>query len=377
MKKLFLTLVLFPYLTFAQSEHYGELIITLINEGSSWDVTFVLSAIGAQWDENFELTEDYDYVSSNINSSPPSQTVAYFDHVMDGWQGGLPMFAFGLYKIIALENGIGQAHFYMDWRTSDVEPFGDVYFKYDVGNKRFRDNDNTQTLNKSYQTLWDILGQHGSTLETSGFEDYWDNCLVSILDPDDYVKLVWGTYPNDPPLIGTIIGYRIYRSESQPNNFSLIDEVNANASFYVDEEVNLSTLLEDVYYKVTCIAEDSEQDRIIESSPTNIIQVTNTPTFGKIKDQNKEIIKSFNLDQNFPNPFNPTTTIIYSLPVTTHTTLKIFDILGNEIFTPVDGIKEAGTHRIEFDASNLTSGIYFYQLRAGIYSQTKKLILQK
>jgi hypothetical protein len=61
--------------------------------------------------------------------------------------------------------------------------------------------------------------------------------------------------------------------------------------FYVDEEVNLSTLSGDVYYKVTCIAEDSEKEGINESSPTNIVHITGNQSFGKIKDQNKEIFK--------------------------------------------------------------------------------------
>jgi hypothetical protein len=89
------------------------------------------------------------------------------------------------------------------------------------------------------------------------------------------------------------------------------------------------------------------------------------------------IAKEFVLFQNYPNPFNPSTIINYSLPVPGQVTLRVLDILGREVATLVNEQKEVGTHTIKFDASNLTSGIYFYQITAGKYSETRKLILQK
>jgi hypothetical protein len=88
------------------------------------------------------------------------------------------------------------------------------------------------------------------------------------------------------------------------------------------------------------------------------------------------------LAQNYPNPFNPSTTIKYTIPSVTLSSvegsrvqLKIFDILGNEITTLVDEYKPAGTYEVEFDASNLSSGIYFYRLQAVGFIETKKMIL--
>ena len=90
----------------------------------------------------------------------------------------------------------------------------------------------------------------------------------------------------------------------------------------------------------------------------------------------------FNLSQNFPNPFNPTTTISYSIPnsdkyLNSKTTLKVFDILGKEVITLVDEQQEAGNYSTSFDASFLPSGMYFYTLRNSNYIVTKKMMLLK
>ena len=89
------------------------------------------------------------------------------------------------------------------------------------------------------------------------------------------------------------------------------------------------------------------------------------------------IPKEFSLIQNYPNPFNPSTTIKYSLPEETHVALKVFDILANKIETLIDEKKPAGTYEIKWNASTLPSGVYFYQLRAGDFIQTKKMVFMK
>ena len=83
----------------------------------------------------------------------------------------------------------------------------------------------------------------------------------------------------------------------------------------------------------------------------------------------------FSLRQNYPNPFNPSTSIQYAIGNRQFVSLKVYDILGNEVATLVNEEKPTGTYEIDFDASNLTSGIYFYQLTAGSFSQTKKMLL--
>jgi hypothetical protein len=90
---------------------------------------------------------------------------------------------------------------------------------------------------------------------------------------------------------------------------------------------------------------------------------------------------TYKLEQNYPNPFNPITTIKYQIPKLSFVTLKVYDVLGSEIITLVNEEKPVGSYQIEFDATILSSGIYFYRLqvytpgRAGSFVETKKMVL--
>ncbi|HSD62450.1 MAG TPA: T9SS type A sorting domain-containing protein [Ignavibacteriaceae bacterium] len=88
-------------------------------------------------------------------------------------------------------------------------------------------------------------------------------------------------------------------------------------------------------------------------------------------------VSKFSLSQNYPNPFNPVTTIVYQIPDKESVTLKVYDALGNEVATLVNEEKPAGNYAIKFDANKLSSGVYFYKLKSGSFTATKKLILMK
>jgi len=110
----------------------------------------------------------------------------------------------------------------------------------------------------------------------------------------------------------------------------------------------------------------------IYTNPTNILT-------------DEKPVYKFSLEHNYPNPFNPSTTIRYSIPkvITSGAkqsqivTLKVYDVLGNEVATLVNEEKPAGSYEVEFDAKDLSSGIYFYKLQAGNFIETKKMILMK
>jgi hypothetical protein len=107
-----------------------------------------------------------------------------------------------------------------------------------------------------------------------------------------------------------------------------------------------------------------------------LIKLEADPT--AIDDLDERVVNDFKVYQNYPNPFNPSTTISWHAPVSGWQTIKLFDVLGREIETIVDGYYEAGPHSTLYIAnSTLPSGVYFYQLKAGGFVQTKKMILLK
>ncbi len=99
--------------------------------------------------------------------------------------------------------------------------------------------------------------------------------------------------------------------------------------------------------------------------------------YSGIVELNLIAINDFRLEQNYPNPFNPSTTISYQLPKAEFVTVKIFDTIGNEVKTIVKENKPAGVHEVNFDASQLSSGIYLYRIDAGTFHQSKKMLLVK
>ena len=86
---------------------------------------------------------------------------------------------------------------------------------------------------------------------------------------------------------------------------------------------------------------------------------------------------SFVLEQNYPNPFNPSTVISWQLPVSSHVSLKVYDILGKEVMTLVNEHREAGYCETRFEGSSLASGMYIYRLSAGNFISTKKMLMIK
>ena len=114
------------------------------------------------------------------------------------------------------------------------------------------------------------------------------------------------------------------------------------------------------------------------SAQLGIDNITATATPTAVDAAPLESPRTFNLSQNYPNPFNPTTTINYDLPVNSLATLKVYNVLGKEIATLVNAeMTDGGTHSVQFNASGLSSGIYFYRLVAGTNTQVKRLVLMK
>jgi hypothetical protein len=92
---------------------------------------------------------------------------------------------------------------------------------------------------------------------------------------------------------------------------------------------------------------------------------------------NRGVPKVFALDQNYPNPFNPTTVVSFQLPMASEVRLVVYDLLGREVAVVANERRTAGSHEVRFDGSGLSTGVYFYRLTAGKYTETRKMILVK
>ena len=130
-----------------------------------------------------------------------------------------------------------------------------------------------------------------------------------------------------------------------------------------------------VVYMVTGLEQITEQAIRDTITARSISWLAENVVVG-VNDKNNLPVQ-FNLDQNYPNPFNPSTRISFSIPEKSLTTLKIYDILGNEIATLLNEEKPAGYYELQFDASKLSSGVYLYKLQSNSFVQTKKMILLK
>jgi hypothetical protein len=109
----------------------------------------------------------------------------------------------------------------------------------------------------------------------------------------------------------------------------------------------------------------------------NSLTITGIPANKNLSDEIKIFPNEFRLEQNYPNPFNPSTFIDYQLPKSDFVTLKVFDVVGHEVETLVNERQSAGNHSVQFNASKLTSGVYFYKIEAGTYRDTRKFLLVK
>jgi len=124
-------------------------------------------------------------------------------------------------------------------------------------------------------------------------------------------------------------------------------------------------------------------DPLVEAvSVTASTSATGTSSFAYFQTvtdvENEEIIPTeFSLHQNYPNPFNPSTTINFSIPSSEFVTIKVYDLLGNEVATLIDEYRPAGSYEVDFNAADLPSGVYLYRIQAGDFTEAKKMILLK
>jgi len=228
----------------------------------------------------------------------------------------------------------------------------------------------TNVINGEYYSIWGINEKTTPPI-TSGFNNFWQNCLALIPSPDNHPHLVWGPHPTF-----NATHYRIYRAVSNypvnPSNltYSLISTVSYSTFDFIDYAVTILPGYQYAYYYVV------GWNGTTQSAKTNYVS-----TQAEFQKPLKDVPTDFSMSQNYPNPFNPSTSISYSIPENAFVTLKIYDVLGNEVIELINEQKESGNYQIDFNASSvsrrISSGIYYYTLTAGNFTSTKKMILIK
>lgn len=201
--------------------------------------------------------------------------------------------------------------------------------------------------------------------------------------PPQNLQIAW--YGNHPQITWTsnseadIISYSVYKMITGETGWTVVATIEHNNSLtehsWIDDGVDKAGLLDPSYefvYKV--VAKDVLNNT---SGYSNIVSIDGTTdTFWK-KQANSDEFFSYSLFGNYPNPFNPTTTIKFSIAESGYVTLKVYDVLGREHGKIVDEFKEKGLYTVSFNANDLASGIYFYILNVNDYSEIKKMLLMR
>jgi hypothetical protein len=245
------------------------------------------------------------------------------------------------------------------WGTTSSKYTSAPYSFTDSPSGNYPNNANaTLTLNSNIN----LNGYIGATLE---FQTQWDieadwdygQVLISTNNGSSWTPLA-GLYTN--PGVGSF----------QPPGEPLYDgtqltwvKESMDLSDYLGQQIKLRLLLKsDGYVQADGWYVDDINLIVYEYVPTG-------------SDPVAEVIKDFSLEQNYPNPFNPATEIEFTIAEAGLITLKVFDILGNEVSVLADEHRAAGKYKVTFDASKLPSGVYFYTLQTGNYFNTKKMVL--
>ncbi|HMU42885.1 MAG TPA: T9SS type A sorting domain-containing protein [Ignavibacteriaceae bacterium] len=183
--------------------------------------------------------------------------------------------------------------------------------------------------------------------------------------------LIWGPV-EDPDLDGYEIYWQTYSDPKYPGPWNLLTTVTVNS--FIDQGVIVGSSTNYVNYKIR--SKDVGENT---SNYTNIVSYTYT---GLNKEDVEKPVEAFKLSDNYPNPFNPSTTISFSIPERSFVTLKVYDILGREIANLVNEELKAGSFEKTFDASTLSSGVYIYRITAMkdgkiLFNESKQMLMIK
>lgn len=371
---------------YAQKSPQYEQEITLRTENVPGQTTiiFTLNSIGTVW-ANSSITNSYLIAKDTTfgNTAPSSynhgwrifweQTDSHFDP-----------YAHGIYK---LSSSYGTNFVYIDFRDckyanqsySGQQYSSDFYLKYNAQQDDFYfygaySNDYQLIQDQDIIPVW-IINNQGIPPNTSCFSNFWENCLV-LIEHSIQLRLVLG-----PHQTFSTTNFKIYRASSlSPANpstlqYYLIHTTSNNTTFnYVDQDIIGSGQIYFYYY-----VKAYNSQTISYSECSNYVSAN-----GKLISIQKPILSDpqndpeiFQLQQNFPNPFNSYTVIPFVIAQKSFVTLEIYDLHGNCIAILIKQVLDKGSYSIPLKSVNLNSGVYFFRLQSADYTYTKRMLLIK
>lgn len=334
MKKLFLPLIIsFHFFLSVQiyasdPQHQGELVITVTNAPNG--VVFEFHAVGSRWDENLELTTDYGYYDDGVQGPG---FIGRYDLItaIDDDENSVIM-PLGLIKVSVSESN-PERYFYLDWRTSALTTnvgSPDFYVTYNNQTSSFL-KDGITNINSSTQKVWEFSS---IALETQDFEPYAPENLS--VNSNGHPILSWQYNHQSDSYWTNFIIYRSWVYSGPPQGFYEIGQVSKNTYSFIDSDVDAGTG-SIAYYKIRTKNGSGVSDF------SNMVSYSACPckrSPGEVKVDIPE--KNNHLLYNYPNPFNSSTIIKYSVKNKSFVSLKIYDTLGREITALVNEEKETG-----------------------------------
>ncbi|MCO6472973.1 MAG: T9SS type A sorting domain-containing protein, partial [Melioribacteraceae bacterium] len=196
----------------------------------------------------------------------------------------------------------------------------------------------------------------------------WQNCLV-LTESNSNPRLVWGPHPTMNPISGNKIYRAVHSNPVNPalRNYQLTASTNNSTFSWIDTDVNLNSTSSYIYYIVKAYYQTT-----LSTAKNSVGAYGQYNPSKQASEVDENIVLSLS---NYPNPFNLTTTIEYSVTVETFIRLEVFNLLGKQVLTLVDKNHQPGTYEVKFDGTNLPSGLYIYKLTANEKIVTKKMML--
>jgi len=384
MKKLLFLCITLSIVVYSQENQIAnkQFMLGCTNIESSEQVTHYIQAEGSVWSlttgsgvitSNQQAYSNSLVTTGNANFSNPDWPGFNFIWLDQGIQ--MPRWGMGFYKVTNSKQS--DKYFYLDARDYAYgsitggynNPDFFVFFDNSVQHYKYNRTYPQNIGNGNVVRIWQIFNK---TPNTANLQNYWSNVLV-LVNQANHPRIIWGPYQENSM---DVQYYKIYKKKGT-GNFSLLTTTTGLEYTDLNETIPTQPSTQvPVYYYVKAFGQLSESN--YESAPTNTVSINVNGGFEKVKlNTLNKSLNEFDLSQNYPNPFNPITTISFSLPKAGYVSLRIFDIIGNQVTELVKEFKPEGIYEVQFDAKDLPSGIYVYTLNVNGHFKSQKMILMK